>query len=327
MKRPILAALALAAAVAAPATASAASIELATNDDGSRVIAYKAKSGEVNALKMYGTVDPFDLRMTFFEYSSRLTPGAGCASRFPVICGASDTAFPVEVSLGDRGDVANVNSFTERLTLDAGSGDDDVLAGGFDATAEGGSGNDTIRVAANSGTRGNGGSGRDRITGGLGAVAAILDGGSGNDLVVPDGSIFNDAKGGSGNDQLVAFRGREIRLSGGDGDDALIALSGRGPILLDGGDDDDFVFSHAGSVTANAGSGIDIVDVQGGPDTAADTVSCGSGWDVAWVDEADVVDADCELRFRSAPPAFRKVATAEAAAQALLAHDPDPSQR
>ena len=328
MKRPILAALALAAAAAVPATASAASIELATNGDGSRVIAFRAKAGEVNALKMFGTVGGgADLRMAFFEYSSRLTAGPGCASRFPVVCGAFDAAFPVQVWLGDRGDVANVNSFTERLALDAGSGDDDVLAGGFDAAAEGGSGRDTIRLAANNGTRGNAGSGRDRITGGLGAVAAILDGGGGNDLVVPDGSLFNDAKGGTGNDQLVAFQGREIRFDGGDGEDVLVALGGRGPILLDGGDDDDFAYSHAGGGTAGLGSGNDIAEVQGGPDTAPDTVSCGPGWDVAWVDEADTVGADCELTFRSAAPTFRKVASVEAAAQALLAHRPDPSTR
>ena len=321
MKRPILAALALAAAAAAPATASAASIEV----NGSQVIAYKAKPGEVNALQMSGTVGGgFDLRMAFFEYRSRLSAGAGCESGFPVICGAFDAAFPVEVSLGDKGDVANVNSFTERLSLDAGSGDDDVLAGGIDATAEGGSGNDTIRLAANNGTRGNAGSGRDRITGGLGAVAAILDGGSGGDLVVPDGSIFNDAKGGTGNDQLVALRGREIRLAGGDGDDVLAALAGRGPIVLDGGDGNDLAFTHAGGATVDAGAGNDVVDVQGG---APDTVTCGAGWDVAWVDEADTVAADCELKFRSAAPAFRKVANAEAAAQALLAHHPDPTKR
>jgi Ca2+-binding RTX toxin-like protein len=328
MKRPVLAALALAAVAAAPATASAASIELATNDDGSQVIAYKARSGEVNALKMYGTVGgSFDLRMAFFDYSARLSPGDGCESRFPVICGAFDRAFPVDVSLGDRSDVANVNSFTGRLSLNAGSGDDDVLAGGFDATAEGGSGNDTIRLAANNGTRGNAGPGRDRITGGLGAVAAILDGGGGHDLVVPDGSLFNDAKGGTGDDQLVAFRGREIRLAGGDGDDLLVALTGRGPILFDGGDDDDLAFTHAGNATVDAGSGNDVVDVQGGAETAADTVTCGPGWDVAWLDEADTAAADCELKFRSAAPAFRKVASAQAAAEALLEHDPDPSSR
>jgi hypothetical protein len=325
MKRPLLAALALAAAAAAPATASAASIELATNDDGTRMV-YKARSGEVNALRMSGTVGGgFDLRMAFFERSARLTPGPGCAGRFPVLCGAVDAAFPVDVSLGDRSDVANVNSFTERLVLDAGTGDDDVLAGGFDATADGGSGNDTIHVAANSGARANGGSGRDRVTGGLGAVAAILDGGTGSDLLVPDGSVFNDARGGSGNDQLVTLRGNQVRLAGAGGDDLLIG-SGRA-VSIDGGDDDDFAFSHAGGATVDAGAGNDVVEVQGGSETAADTVTCGSGWDIAWVDEADVVAEDCEYQLRSGAPLFRKVANAETAARALIAERPDPAGR
>jgi hypothetical protein len=327
MKRPILAALVLALA-AAPATASAATIELATKADGSQVIAYEARAGEVNGLQMLGTVGGgFDLRMAFFEHRSRLTAGAGCEGAFPVICGEVDRAFPVEVSLGDLGDVANVNSFTGDLTLDAGSGGDDVLAGGIDATADGGSGNDTIRLAATTLTRGNAGSGRDRVTGGLGAVASILDGGSGNDLVVPDGSLFNDATGGSGADQLVAFRGRDIRLAGATGHDVLIALTGRGPIRLDGGDGDDLAFTHAGGATVDAGAGNDIVEVQGGPETAADTVTCGSGWDVAWIDEADTAASDCEVKLRSAAPIFRKVTSAEAAAKALLAHDPDPTPR
>jgi Ca2+-binding RTX toxin-like protein len=327
MKRPILAAIALAIA-AAPATASAASIELATNDDGSRVIAYKARTGEVNALRMYGTVGGgLDLRMAFFEHSSRLFAGSGCEGRFPVVCGAVDAAFPVDVSLGDRADVANVNSFTERVSLDAGTGDDDVLAGGFDATADGGSGNDTIRLAANNGTRGNAGSGRDRITGGLGAVAAILDGGSGNDLVVPDGSQFNDAKRGSGGDQLVAFQGREIRLDGGYGDDVLVALEGGGPIRFTGGDDDDLVFSHAGSATVDSGSGNDVIEVQGGDLAAPDDVTCGTGWDIAWIDEADSVSADCEITVHGQAPTFGRVASARAAAEALLEHHPDPARR
>jgi Ca2+-binding RTX toxin-like protein len=327
MKRPILAALALAAAAAAPATASAATIGSAT-PGGSEVIAYQAKPGEVNALKMFGTVGGgADLRMAFFEYRARLTAGPGCESGFPVICGAFDAAFPVDVSLGDRSDVANVNSFTGNVTMDAGSGADDVLAGGFDATADGGPGNDTIRLAANSATRGNGGSGRDRITGGLGAVAAILDGGSGDDLVVPDASQFDDAKGGSGDDQLVSLRGRQVRLAGEHGDDLLVASGAGGAVTLDGGDDKDLIFSRIGNVTVNAGPGFDVVDVLGGAATAPDTVSCGSGWDIAWVDEADVVASDCELKLHSDAPEIRRVASAEAAARALLDHQPDPTKR
>jgi hypothetical protein len=141
--------------------------------------------GEVNALRMHGTVGGgFDLRMAFFEHRARLTAGTGCEPGFPVICGAVDDAFPVDVSLGDRSDVANVNSFTQRLSL---------------------------------------------------------DGGSGGDLLVPDGSLFGDAKGGTGADQLVALRGREIRLAG----------EARGPVSLDGGAGEDTAFAHAGGISVD----------------------------------------------------------------------------
>ncbi len=321
MTRLILAALALA---AAPASASAASIEVTTD----QVIAYEARTGELNALEMVGTVDGgSDLRMAFFEYAARLSAGPGCVAGFPVLCGAVDRAFPVEVSLGDRGDVANVNSLTDVLALDAGSGDDDVLAGGIDATADGGSGNDTVLVAANNEARGEGGAGRDRLAGGLGAAAAILGGGGGPDLVVPDGAISNDGVGAGGDDQVVALRGFDVRLAGGDGQDQLVVVAAQGPVRLAGGDDNDFLSSHAGGGTVDAGPGNDVADLQGGAATAPDTVICGSGWDVVWLDEADTAAADCERVRRGTAPAFRKAAAAEAAARALLAHRPDPSSR
>src|SRR4051794_18409768 len=142
MKRPTLAALAvLATAAAVPTSASAASIAL-TVPGGHPTIAYTAAPGEVNALEMHGTVGGgLDFRMPFNEYSAPLTVGASCAGLLPTICGFADQAFPVTVSLADEDDVASVNSFTGTLAMDAGSGNDDVLAGGIDAQADGGSGN------------------------------------------------------------------------------------------------------------------------------------------------------------------------------------------
>src|SRR4051794_19206033 len=214
MKRPVLAAVALLAA-AAPATASAATIEVAS-PSGTPTIVYTASPGETNALEMHGTVNGvLDFRMPFFEFSAPLTVGAGCTAGTPVLCGAADRAFPVSVSLGDRDDVASTNSFTADLALSAGSGDDDVLAGGIDATADGGPGDDTVILAANSTSTGTGGSGRDRLAATLGTAAASLDGGTGNDLLVPDGFATNDADGGPGNDALVNFGGMRGTLTGG----------------------------------------------------------------------------------------------------------------
>jgi Ca2+-binding RTX toxin-like protein len=322
MKRPILAAVALTVA-AAPATASAASIEVAS-PTGSPVITYAAGPGEVNRLQMDGTVDgPFDLRMEFFEFGAALTAGPGCVAGFPVTCGEVDQAFPVEVSLGDERDVANVNSFTGSLRLDAGPGSDDVLAGGIVSTADGGSGNDTIRMAANLQATGNGGSGNDRMAAGLGARAAILDGGSGDDLLVPGAFLSNEARGGTGSDELVNLTG-DVTLSGQDGSDVLVAQAANS--TLDGGSGNDIASGKLGGVTVSGGAGHDVIDVRGAADTAQDTVACGAGFDVVFANGGDAVARDCELELTSfAPSILPQVADALKDAQELLAHTPDPS--
>jgi Ca2+-binding RTX toxin-like protein len=327
MKRPTLVALAtVAAAAAVPASASAASIAL-TVPGGTPTIAYTAAPNEVNALEMHGTVNGgLDLRMPFFEYSAPLTVGASCAGLLPTICGSATQSYPVTVSLADESDVANVNSFTNNLAMDAGSGNDDVLAGGVNATADGGSGNDSILLAANSVVTGNGGPGRDRLYGGLGAAAATLTGGGSGDLLVPDGFAFNDAKGGSGDDRLVSFFGDTVTLSGGDGNDILTAPTGGGAITLNGGSGSDTIVSHVGGVTVDAGWGTDVLDVRGDASSTPDTVSCGSGFDLAWANSGDAVAGDCEIVIRrGTPPVISKVTSAVDAAHALIAHRPDPA--
>jgi len=322
MKRPVLAAIALT-AVAAPATASAATIQVASSTPA---IVYTAAPGEVNALEMHGTVGgPFDFRMPFFEYSAPLSVGAGCTGAQPTLCGAVDHALPVSVSLADGNDVANTNSFTEGLTMSAGAGNDDVLAGGIDATADGGPGDDKVVLAANNLATGTGGSGNDAIAAGLGAAAAQLDGGNGDDLLVSDAFAFGDVHGGFGNDSLVALSGLRVTLSGDSGSDVLVAPDTRQRVTLDGGADDDILYGHAGGLTVTAGSGNDSVDVRGGSDTAADSVTCGAGRDVVWADAADAVASDCEKVHFKAAPIFGRVIGAEAYGRALLAHRPDPS--
>ena len=252
--------------------------------------------------------------------------GASCTGLLPTVCGSATQSYPVTVALADKDDVASVNSFTNNLTMDAGSGNDDVLAGGLSATADGGSGNDSILLAANSRPPATAATGRDRIYGGLGAAAAILTGGNGGDLLVPGGFAFNDAKGGSGNDRLVSFSGDTVTLSGDGGNDILTAPTGRSDITLNGGSGIDTIVSHVGSVTVDAGSGTDIVDVRGDAGGAPDTVSCGSGFDLAWANSADDVADDCEIVItHGAPPVLSRVTSAVDAAHALIAHRPNPA--
>jgi hypothetical protein len=324
MKRPILAAVALAALIA-PASASAATVDVDAAG-GFPVAKYRAASGEVNAVRMNASVSPTDLRMPFFEYSAPLEAGGGCAGGFPTLCGQVERSFPIDAALGDKDDVAYINTFVNDATMDAGSGDDDVLVGGLDASGDAGSGSDTLTVAASNAARGNGGSGNDRVTGGLGAVAAILTGGTGRDLLVPDGSQFDTATGGSGADRLVSFGGARVTLTGESGADVLAAADGRSGTVLNGGSGIDTIYSHVGGATVDAGPAPDVIDVRGDDATSRDTVTCGSGFDLVWANSGDTMAGDCELVFRNASaPTLRRVSSAVAAAQALIAHRPDPS--
>jgi hypothetical protein len=324
MKRPILAAVALAALIA-PAGASAATVDVDAAG-GFPVVKYRAASGEVNAVRMNASVSPTDLRMPFFEFSAPLEAGGGCVAGFPTLCGQVERSFPIDAALGDKDDVAYINTFVNDATMDAGSGNDDVLVGGFDASGDAGSGSDTLTVAASNAARGNGGSGNDRVTGGLGAVAAILTGGTGRDLLVPDGSQFDTATGGSGADRLVSFGGARVTLTGESGADVLAAVDGRSGAVLNGGSGIDTIYSHVGGATVDGGPDPDLVDVRGDDATSPDTVTCGSGFDLVWANSGDSVSDDCELVFRnSAAPTLRRVSSAIAAAQALIAHRPDPS--
>ena len=325
MKAPILTCIALTVAVI-PATASAATLELGTSNS-SPAIVYKALPGEVNALEMHGTVNGgLDLRMPFFHYSPKLTVGAGCTAGVPVLCGDVNQSYPVDVALDDKNDIAKVNSFTNMLTLSAGAGNDDVLAGGINANADGGDGNDTIRLAANNVTTGTGGKGHDSLSAGLGAAAATIDGDGGSDLLVPGGFMFNDASGGAGSDQLVSFTGSIVKLAGDAGNDVLLAATGNGDIELNAGAGADIVHTHLGGANVIAGSGYDAVNVRGGAATAADTVSCGGGWDLVVADAGDVIASDCEIKWYASVLTLPQVTEAQADAQALLAHMPDPTK-
>lgn len=311
------AALAISAVVLAvlPASAAAATISL-TSPNG---LVYQAAPGEVNALALTSMNWP----LPFVEYAAPLTVGPGCVPGTPVLCGNPGGPFGtgIHVTLGDRADVATVNSYFGGTTMNAGSGDDDVVAGGFDATASGEAGDDTIRLAADSGTFGFGGPGDDRLTGGSGAYDVELDGGPGRDLLVPNGRPYNYAHGGPGRDSLVSLGGA-TRLYGENGSDVILAFFGG---ALDAGRGPDLVIAASGAHTVSAGPGADRIDTVDSGNAAPDSVSCGAGFDVVWADTDDTVSADCERRRSGPAPQFPRAIRAEADARALLLHRPDPS--
>jgi Ca2+-binding RTX toxin-like protein len=292
-------------------TAAAADVQVGVAADGTTRVLYRAAPGEANAPQL--TSSPF--AQSFVDFGAPLVAGAGCVPGPPVQCGP----FPIQADLGDRDDVASINSFIGNSIVDAGSGDDDVLAGGnTDTTAYGGSGDDTIRVTTDGQANAFGGSGDDRIGGGFSQVIDVFAGEGGDDLLVS--AARGSLDGGAGDDDLVSS-GFGITLNGGSGNDVIVARSG----TVLGGKGSDIVSGHGGVLTVDAGPGTDVVDVfDGDPGAAPDTVSCGSGLDVAWVDANDNVSRDCEIRIHAKGLDLPQVARANAHAHALLAHLPHP---
>ena len=91
------------------------------------------------------------------------------------------------------------------------------------------------------------------------------------------------AFGGPGDDKRVSGGAGDDKVFGGDGDDTLIKGDG-GNDKLDLGDGNDFV---------HAGGGKDVIHAADGE---TDTIICGAGHDVAFVDEhEDAVNKDCDV--------------------------------
>jgi Ca2+-binding RTX toxin-like protein len=310
----------LGAVVVLACSAPAADGATVTVDGGLAV--YTARSGEVNRLQV-DRVPGTPFAAAFTDYIAPVTVGPGCVPGTPIVCSTG----PVVVHLGDLSDVASVVPFFEDATVFAGPGDDDVLADGQIGIADGGSGNDVIRVSGNGSARADGGPGDDQIAGAAEA-GALFDGGGGSDLIVATGSVLNDVNGQAGNDVLVArAANRRARgtLAGGAGDDLITfpeAFVGAEGWTFDGGRGDDTLNGPAAQV--DSGPGDDRIAVVGG--TVSSTVACSSGFDVVWADPTDVVNADCERRIDvTEPPAFSGVAEAVAAAHAVLTHLPQPN--
>jgi Ca2+-binding RTX toxin-like protein len=226
------------------------------------------------------------------------------------------------------------------ITVDAGSGNDDITTGDGADLVQGGEGGDTL----------NGGSGGDRIVGNPGND--VINAGAGDDtLVWNNGDGTDDMNGDDGLDriednlgaaddvsQLKVVAGKvrydrvnlpfglniassevfELNTFGGNdtldvapGVGALIAVTadaGAGNDRFNGGDEADTFFGGTGDDTLDPGAGADAVDGQSGNDVlrvrdgAGDLARGGSGIDSAQADAADVL-ADIESVDVDAPAA------------------------
>jgi Ca2+-binding RTX toxin-like protein len=288
---------ALVAAIPA-AYAGTVGVSLTSSDD----VTFVAQSGERNALEV---VYPSQT-LIFTDSGAPLTAGAGCVSLGPNSA-QCEIRPNVNAYLGEKDDNARV-TWAGRVQVWAGSGSDSVVASSFGQAgiaygeagddvvgavgeggqlADGGPGDDVLNVFAFGGeSAGSGGDGRDviefRSAMNTGIGPATLDGGSGSDTILaqPTWTGTSTADGGPGNDVIVITTaapffglGASYLLSGGPGSDTLT-----GGVTVD---------------TADGGDGNDVIDVRDG---GADTVACGTGFDVVRHDASDTVAADCEVR-------------------------------
>jgi Ca2+-binding RTX toxin-like protein len=308
--------LSIMATLAGAGVAQAATVRVTNDHDA----VYQAASGEANSV----TVEPGGPVLTFDERWAPLFARTGCVQAVPVVCGtAGGPPLDALLRLGDRDDVAAARLFIGTVTIDGGTGHDDLLASATSATVYGGTGDDTLRTSVENDSTATGGSGDDDIAGGPSAMADNFQGNDGADLLVPAGaSRFNVALGGNGDDRLIAAdRAGGGELRGGNGNDLLAAEAGSTfSGVADGGTGNDIIIAPAGTMTVTAGSGHDAIDAADG--NAGDTVDCGSGFDVVWADADDTVAANCEHRIAGPAPALPGVGDALAAAAALRAHTP-----
>ncbi len=303
--------LAVVAVAGVPGVASASTVSV----DGSGIVIYQASPGEANKLNLASPFGPFG----FADTGASLSAGPGCTAGVPITCPAG----PISATLGDRADVARVNSFAPAgdVAVDGATGSDDLLVGANNnASATGGTGDDTIVMVANGGGTASGGAGSDRLAG-LSGIDKLNGDGGADLLTEQPGPAPATLSGGDGNDRLVG--GDADQLNGGNGSDILISAAPFGGAIIDGGNGIDLITSTGGA-TITAGAGADLVNAANGND-AADTISCGPGYDSVWADATDRLSRDCERRLPGRAPTLPGTATTIADAQALLAHRPNVS--
>jgi Ca2+-binding RTX toxin-like protein len=139
---------------------------------------------------------------------------------------------------------------TKLVTIDGGSGNDYLIAGGGPATLLGGDGHDKL-IGSRVDDKIYGGDGNDVILGSGGTD--LLEGGSENDIIY--GSWGNDTiLGGDGNDVLYGGGGNDM-LDGGNGTDKLYGGSGNDHLI--GGTGNDWIFGESGNDLINGGTGDD----------------------------------------------------------------------
>jgi Ca2+-binding RTX toxin-like protein len=304
VRRGLLLAVAAAASLAglAPAGASASSARLETG--GGARFTYFGGTGERNDVRV---VLHSPSSLTVSDAGGSFSPPDGCTSGVDgaVTCTASEPFRLVSVEAGDADDSVLVDTDAApdaRVELAGGEGDNQlVVSGGARATFSGGPGDDAMSAEDGTGTVTYADHAR--------AVGVDLGAGRGGSPGEHDSlSGMSAVVGTPRSDTLVGSDGADV-LSGGGGDDTLVGhggsdtlLGSRGNDALLGEDGDDLLIGGPGADALFGGKGDDrVVSSEGGREQA-DTVGCGSGFDIAQTSAApgrevgglDLLTADCE---------------------------------
>jgi Ca2+-binding RTX toxin-like protein len=182
-----------------------------------------------------------------------------------------------------------------RVSADAGSGNDTLMAAGLavSATLIGGAGNDSLNGGAGNDTL-SGGDGDDALAGNAGADTLAGGGGldraffTGTPLTITINDVADDGMPGEGDN--VRNDVEDVNADPGAGGTASVTGSDAGNLLdIDGGSGT--IVGGAGSDTLQGGPGADAIDARDG---FADRVSCDAGTDSVKADQFDQVYSDCE---------------------------------
>jgi Ca2+-binding RTX toxin-like protein len=251
----------------------------------------------------------------------RVAPGA-----FSVDMGTVER-LTINSLAGDDKLVTNAD-VTLPITVDAGSGNDDITTGAGADLVQGGEGVDTLN-GADGGDRILGNPGNDVMNGGAGDDTLVWNNGDGTDDMNGDDGLdrIEDNLGAADDVSQLKMVGTKIRydrvnlpfglniassevfeLNTFGGNDTLDVAPGQGPLIavtvdagagndrFTGGDEADTFFGGSGDDTLDPGAGADLVDGQSGNDVlktrdgAGDLVRGGDGIDSASSDAADVLD-------------------------------------
>jgi Ca2+-binding RTX toxin-like protein len=286
--------------LAAVSSASASTLAV----DATGTLRFQAAPGEANSVTLTDVNTGGATVVT--DPGSTVHVGVGCIAvtahqgRCPLPAGQDQE---VRIDLADLDDSAQAFKLNFGAIRIAGGSGDDTISDAPQSGAEvsGGTGSDTITVHPNFGGRVDvhGDGGNDAIT--AQSASGVVDGDGGDDqitlnsFVQPGGDRpISAAYGGGGADSISAGGGTFMGLiSGQGGDDAITTADFATVSVIDGGGGADTITSPTGfSEQIFAGPGRDVVNGGGGNDT----IDCGAAIDRYVIYLGDTV-TNCEVPF------------------------------